>query len=47
MTTSTRTAASRDEEVYLYDSDSASLRCVSCNPTGARPVGVLDTDGIR
>jgi hypothetical protein len=33
----------RDEEVYLYDSASASLRCVSCNPTGARPVGVLDT----
>jgi hypothetical protein len=33
----------RDEEVYLYDSNSASLRCVSCNPTGARPAGVLDT----
>jgi DNA-binding beta-propeller fold protein YncE len=33
----------RDEEVYLYDSASASLRCVSCDPTGARPVGVLDT----
>ena len=32
-----------DQEVYLYDSASASLRCVSCDPTGARPVGVLDT----
>jgi hypothetical protein len=32
-----------DEEVYLYDSATASLRCVSCNPTGARPKGVLDT----
>jgi sugar lactone lactonase YvrE len=33
-----------DEEVYLYDAATASLRCVSCNPTGARPVGVLDTE---
>jgi DNA-binding beta-propeller fold protein YncE len=33
-----------DEEVYLYDSASAALRCISCNPTGARPVGVLDTE---
>jgi hypothetical protein len=32
----------RDEEVYLYDSDAASLTCVSCNPTGQRPLGVLD-----
>ena len=35
---------SRDEEVYLYDSTAASLRCVSCNPTGGRPAGVLDTN---
>jgi len=34
----------RDEEVYLYDEASASLRCVSCNPSGARPGGILDTD---
>jgi hypothetical protein len=37
----------RDEEVYLYDSaaapGAARLRCVSCNPGGARPNGVLDT----
>ncbi len=32
----------RDEEVFLYDSATASLRCVSCNPTGERPSGVLD-----
>ena len=33
-----------DEEVYLYDSQTASLRCVSCNPSGGRPVGLLDTE---
>jgi hypothetical protein len=32
----------RDQEVFLYDSQAASLRCVSCNPSGARPKGVLD-----
>jgi hypothetical protein len=31
-----------DEEVYLYDAVANRLVCVSCNPTGARPVGVLD-----
>jgi hypothetical protein len=34
----------RDEEVYLYDSLRGTLRCVSCNPTGARPSGVFDTE---
>ena len=34
-----------DEEVYLYDAGTASLRCVSCDPTGARPVGVFDEEG--
>jgi hypothetical protein len=34
----------RDEEVYLYDSATTSLRCVSCNPSGSRPGGVLDTN---
>ena len=32
-----------DEEVYLYDAGSNHLVCASCNPTGARPVGVFDT----
>ena len=31
-----------DEEVYLYDSQTSGLTCVSCDPTGARPAGVLD-----
>jgi hypothetical protein len=31
-----------DEEVYLYDAVSNRLRCVSCNPTGVRPDGILD-----
>jgi Tol biopolymer transport system component len=31
-----------DEEVFLYDRVSGALRCVSCNPTGARPDGVYD-----
>jgi hypothetical protein len=35
-----------DEEVYLYDAASNRLVCASCNPTGARPVGVLDEGAI-
>jgi NHL repeat/WD40-like Beta Propeller Repeat len=31
-----------DEEVYLYDAVSSRLVCASCDPTGARPVGVFD-----
>ena len=31
-----------DEEVYLYDAVAKRLVCASCDPTGARPVGVLD-----
>ncbi len=34
----------RDEEVYLYDAGSGRLVCVSCDPTGARPSGVFDTE---
>jgi DNA-binding beta-propeller fold protein YncE len=34
-----------DEEVYLYDASSNRVVCASCNPTGARPVGVPDTEG--
>ncbi len=32
-----------DEEVYLYDASSHRLVCASCDPSGAPPVGVLDT----
>ncbi len=32
-----------DQEVYLYDAQAESLVCVSCDATGARPVGVFDT----
>lgn len=28
-----------DSEVYLYEADSGQLRCASCNPEGARPIG--------
>jgi hypothetical protein len=31
-----------DEEVFLYDADAGSLRCVSCAASGARPTGVFD-----
>ena len=31
-----------DEEVYLYDAQTGRLVCASCDPTGARPLGVLD-----
>jgi hypothetical protein len=34
-----------DEEVYLYDAVHDKLACASCNPTGARPVGVEYGDG--
>jgi hypothetical protein len=34
-----------DEEVFLYDSSNAQTSCVSCNPTEARPGGILD--GLR
>jgi hypothetical protein len=34
-----------DEEVYLYDGVTRKLVCASCDPMGARPVGVFDADG--
>jgi DNA-binding beta-propeller fold protein YncE len=34
----------RDEEVFLYDAAEGRLTCASCNPTGARPHGVLDAE---
>ncbi len=30
-----------DEEVFLYDASTERLACASCNPTGARPLGVF------
>ena len=33
-----------DEEVYLYSAAAGKLVCASCNPTGARPVGVEYAD---
>jgi hypothetical protein len=35
----------RDEEVFLYDSQTPALHCASCNPTGARPRGLFDGKG--
>jgi hypothetical protein len=36
----------RDEEVFLYTDgpEGGHLVCASCNPSGAQPVGVLDTE---
>jgi DNA-binding beta-propeller fold protein YncE len=34
----------RDEEVFLYDSSAGRVVCASCDPTGARPVGILRGD---
>jgi DNA-binding beta-propeller fold protein YncE len=35
-----------DEEVFLYDAaGNGGLSCASCDPTGARPHGVLDKEG--
>ena len=31
-----------DEEVFLYDAGSGRLVCASCDPTQARPAGILD-----
>jgi hypothetical protein len=34
-----------DDEVYLYDASTGGLACASCDPTGARPVGVEGEQG--
>ena len=34
-----------DEEVFLYDEATNHLTCASCNPTGARPDGILRPEG--
>jgi hypothetical protein len=31
-----------DEEVFLYDADAGKVVCASCDPTGARPAGLLE-----
>ncbi len=33
-----------DEEVYLYDASIGRVVCASCDPTGARPTGLLEGD---
>ncbi len=33
-----------DEEVYLYDASAGHVVCASCDPTGARPAGLLEGD---
>jgi hypothetical protein len=33
-----------DQEVYLYDASTEHVVCASCNPSGAQPVGVFDTE---
>jgi hypothetical protein len=33
-----------DEEVFRYDYETNELVCASCNPTGARPIGVEDVE---
>ena len=40
-------SGARDEEVFLYhyeEGEAGTLVCASCNPSGAQPVGVLDTE---
>jgi hypothetical protein len=36
-----------DKEVFLYDASSGHLACPSCNPTGARPTGLLKGPGYQ
>jgi hypothetical protein len=33
-----------DEEVYLYDATANRLVCASCSPSGARPIGVYESN---
>ena len=35
-----------DEEVFLYGADSGRLVCASCNPSGARPMGMFDSGEV-
>jgi hypothetical protein len=36
-------SAQPDEEVYVYDATTGTLRCASCDRSGARPVGAFDS----
>lgn len=36
-----------DAELYLYEADAGHLACISCNPTGARPLGPASIPGVR
>lgn len=35
-------SGARDQEVFVYDYGDGQITCASCNPSGARPDGVLD-----
>ncbi len=35
-----------DAEVYLYDAATGHLTCASCNPTGSRPTGHANGEGV-
>ncbi len=35
-----------DNEIYLYDAETSTLACASCNPTGARPIGSASLNEI-
>jgi hypothetical protein len=35
-------SGARDEEVFLYDASAGRVVCASCDPTGARPAGLLE-----
>lgn len=37
-------SGAQDEEVFLYDETDGQLKCVSCDPTGARPTGVFEAN---
>jgi hypothetical protein len=36
------TSRQPDQEVFLFDSATSGVRCVSCNPAGTRPQGLVD-----
>src|SRR6202020_962204 len=38
-------SGSADEEVFLYDASTGHLLCASCDPSGARPVGLSPVEG--